>query len=185
MRNKPDLTLVQAACDGDADAIAALLQQSAPSITGFARKYCAAADIEDAVQETLWIVYQRIGYLRTAQAFVSWTFQIVRHHCYRLLARQRLEADIALDPLDALERIGEADSQFNELKLDVIAALTHLPTPYRQVVIMRDLEGESAAAVADTLGITVETVKSRLHRGRKLMREQLSSWRGDALTVQE
>lgn len=55
-------------------------------------------------------------------------------------------------------------------------AIAHLPMEYRQVLIMRDLEGFSGPEVAAQLGLTLETVKSRLHRARKLLRETLAFW---------
>jgi RNA polymerase sigma factor (sigma-70 family) len=171
-----DLDLIQAACEGNTDSVETLLRQYQPSITRFAHRYCVADDVEDAVQETLWTVYRKIGYLRTAQAFISWTFQIVRHHCYRLLSRHREDAAINLDPLDGAELVGEDDTLHQDLRQDVIKAVQSLPLPYRQVLILRDLEGCTAPQTAERLGITVEMVKSRLHRGRTIMREKLSHW---------
>jgi RNA polymerase sigma factor (sigma-70 family) len=176
MKANPTLDLVQAACEGDTDAVETLLHQYQPSITRFAHRYCAAEDVEDAVQETLWAVYRKIGYLRTAQAFISWTFQIVRHHCYRMLAMHRQLAVVDLDPLTQAELLGEDDPLYQELKQDVVKALQALPLAYRQVLILRDLEGYTAPETSERLGITLEAVKSRLHRGRAIMRENLVHW---------
>jgi len=180
VRTSLDLDLIQSACEGNPDAIEEVLSRYRPSLVGFARKYCVAADIEEAVQATLWTVYQKIGYLRTARAFISWTFQIVRHYCYRLLKANEIDPSTMLDPLDVIELIGEDDTNVHELKRDVIDALQHLPFTYRQVVVLRDLEGHTAPEVAALLGVSLEAVKSRLHRGRRLMREQLAHWQTEA-----
>ncbi len=169
--------LVEAACDGDTEAMEMLLCECQPSITRFARRYCATAeDAEDAVQETLWMIYRRIGSLRSSAAFASWTFQIVRHYCYKLLAPFRHQADELDDMLlDAID----ADAQpelIMDLQRDVADAIRRLPAAYRPILILRDVEGYSATEVAAMLGITVETVKSRLHRGRGMLREMLASW---------
>lgn len=170
-----NLDLIQAACDGDTEAVETLLLQYHPSITRFAHRYCAADDIEDAVQETLWTVYRKIGYLRTAQAFISWTFQIVRRHCYQLLTLYR-ESAVTIDPLLCAELLGDDDPLQQELKQDVINALKALPSAYRQVLVLRDLEGYTAPETAAQLGITLDAVKSRLQRGRAIMRKHLSQW---------
>lgn len=175
MDSNPPLDLIQMACQGDAAAIQEVLQQYHPSIVHFARRYCAASDLEDAVQETLWTVYQKIGTLRTPQAFISWTFQIVRHHCYRYLSLNRQSTE-AMDQLTYLESVGEQDVLYQELKQDIVQALAKLPVAYRQIVILRDIEGYTAPEVAEMLNITVETVKSRLHRGRNELREMLAHW---------
>jgi RNA polymerase sigma factor (sigma-70 family) len=169
----PDL--IQNATEGDADAIEELLRQCQPSVARFARRYCAADDIEDAVQETLWTLYQKIGTLRMTQAFMSWMFQVVRHHCYRLLSSHKHEdSQPVIDMLSEIE--DESDPLYQDLKQDVITALTRLPTAYRHILILRDLEGYSAPEVAAQLDITIDTVKSRLQRGRHLMRQMLEHW---------
>lgn len=174
MLPKPDLVLVQAACEGDAGAVEQLLLQHQPSLARFARKYCATSeDAEDAVQETLWVIYRKIGTLQVASAFVSWTFQIVRHQCYRLFHRNDPDAVSILD----LESLEGDSTQSLALKHDLVAAVAHLPLAYRQVFILRDIQNMTAPETAAALGLTLQTVKSRLHRARQLMRQSLESWK--------
>lgn len=172
-----NLELVEAACGGDTNAIETLLCQYQPSITRFARKYCATAeDAEDAVQETLWTIYRKIGTLRSSAAFVSWAFQIVRNYCYELLSPARYEG-LVIDEaiLDTIDH--SADPELTvALRNDVVGAIAHLPSAYRQILILRDVEGYSAPEVAEMLRISIPTVKSRLHRGRILLREMLTGW---------
>lgn len=167
-----DAELIGAACQGNAGAIEEVLCRYSPAVTRFARRYCATPeDVEDAVQETLWIAARKIGTVRVAAAFVSWLFQVVRNECYRLLRFKRREIALA-DP-------GEWHSPETELLLrqDVIEALQALAPAYREVLIRRDLQGLSGPEVAGELGLTIETVKSRLHRARALMRASLAAWR--------
>src|SRR5215475_3122926 len=105
MKSAPDLTLIEAASKGDTEAIEQLLLQYHPTITRFAQKYCATPeDVEDAVQETLWIAAQKIGTLQVTSAFISWLFQVVRRHCFRLLKIARNENTTAIS-----ERLQLAD----------------------------------------------------------------------------
>jgi RNA polymerase sigma factor (sigma-70 family) len=179
MYNQHDPQLVEAACLGDPEAIEQLLLQYHPTITRFARKFCATPeDVEDAVQETLWIAYQKIGALRTSAAFAAWVFRIVKHQCYRLLRIKKREYNLA-DMSDGYSLGDDADDNaelYAALKQDVIQALACLPTQQRQVLIMRDIQNMTGPEVAAALGLSIETVKSRLHRARNILRQHLEHW---------
>jgi len=159
----------------DIAAIEALLEEYQPRLTRFAQRHCATPqDVEDAVQETLWIASRKIGSLRVPAALASWLFKIVRNYCYRLLKIGRNDS-----PLDALpDQMDTQDSPEGQmiLKRDVAQALAALPRVYREVVIMRDIQELTAPETAALLGVTVEAVKARLHRGRTLLREALGAW---------
>jgi RNA polymerase sigma factor (sigma-70 family) len=177
MKVYPDQDLIEAAVQGNTEAIETLLLQYSPLVTKFARKYCATPeDVEDAVQETLWVASQKIGTLRVVSAFVSWLFNIVKHQCFRLLKiGQHTETEI-FDNDQSLFLVDDNPELQILLRQDVVKALIQLPIHHRQVVIMRDLEGMSTAEVADALEITIPTVKSRLHQGRNTLRELLVHW---------
>ncbi|MBI5958439.1 MAG: RNA polymerase sigma factor [Chloroflexi bacterium] len=174
-KSQHDSELIQAACAGDTDAIEQVLHQFHPTVTRFAQKYCATPeDVEDAVQETLWIAAQKIGTLRVTSAFVSWLFRIVRNHCYRFL-HLKLHED-TVDDFSQFDLIDSNPERLALLKQDVICALAQLPVTYRQVLIMRDIEELTSPEVAYRLGLTVATVKSRLHRARNILRNSLQAW---------
>ncbi len=61
----------------------------------------------------------------------------------------------------------------NELRIDVVRALESLPDIYREVILLRDMEQLTIGETADRLRITREACKSRIHRGRALLREYL------------
>lgn len=162
--------LVEAACGGDAAAVEKLLVVCQPDLRRFARRACSNRDdAEDAVQIALWQLYRKIGALRTAAAFASWLFRIIERECYRLLhARDRLQAlDASLDEALRQEPLPLA------LRKDLIAAIATLPEPYRTILILRDIDELTAPEAADQLGISVDAAKSRLHRARALVRDNL------------
>lgn len=143
----------------------------------FARKVCATPeDVEDAVQEALWIMSRKIGTLRMASAFAGWMFRVVRHECYRLFRRtqheQPLSPTLYIDDDHTSDHFGIQAA----LKRDVVSAIAGLQPSYQCVLIMRDIEEMTAPEVADELGLTIEAVKSRLHRARKIVRESLRHW---------
>ncbi len=155
-----DPVLIESARQGDVAALEELLVRCQPDVNRFAVSVCATPeDAEDAVQETLWIIYQKIGALRTIGAFSTWLFRVVKHQCLRL------------------DSVPEPSYEFNAYPAfttqQVVAAIAVLPPLYQQVLLMRDVESLTAPEVAQTLGITVQAVKSRLHRARGLVRETL------------
>jgi RNA polymerase sigma factor (sigma-70 family) len=165
-----DAALVAAARSGDTAALDRLLAVSQPDLMRFARRTCAnAEDAEDAVQPALWQLHRRIGTLRVIAAFTSWLFRIVERECRRLLGLQRRtipleDADpsaLAIDPVPT------------DLRRDLGIMIAALPDLYREVLILRDVEELTAPEAAAQLGVSVEAVKSRLHRARGLLREKL------------
>lgn len=96
-------------------------------------------------------------------------FRIIERECYRLLSVFR-----KTDPLtQALEdTLQEAPAPL-QLRRDLVAAMAKLAPHYREILILRDIEELSAPETAAHLDISVAAVKSRLHRARSLMRDQL------------
>lgn len=170
--SRVDATLVVAAKAGDAAALDRLLAVSQPDLMRFARRTCATTeDAEDAVQAALWQLHRRIGTLRVIAAFASWLFRIVERECRRLLGLRR--------PVVPIEQVAESmlavDPVPVGLQRDLGAMIAALPKLYREVLILRDIEEMTAPEAASELGISVEAVKSRLHRARSLLREKLLS----------
>ena len=164
------LNLIAAAQAGDQDAIASLLAISQPDLRRYALRSCQAADIDDAVQEALWLMHRRIGGLHAATSFASWLFQIVRRECMRL-ARHGLGN---LKPLDAIQdHAAFAVRPMLDLRLDLAAAIQSLHDHYRIVFLMRDVEEMTIEEIGSALDLTREAVKARLHRARRLVREYL------------
>ena len=114
---------------------------------------------------------RKIGSLRELECFTSWLFRIVKRECNRLKRGRKLvtgqEIPECLLPIEYPEPI--------EWRQDVAAALESLPAHYREVILLRDLEGLTIEETASQLGLSREAVKSRLHRARVVAREFLDS----------
>ena len=164
--------LIKLACQGDQQAIEKLLLICQPDIKRFARRTCSTSeDVEDTVQITLWQLYRKIGMLKTAATFTGWLFRIVERECYRLFKIRRsktINSDFELDNLPATY----LDM---DLKIDLINAIIVLPLIYREVLILKDVQEYSSPEVAAKLGISIQAVKSRLHRARTIIKEQINS----------
>lgn len=166
-----DLHLLEAAKRGDSHALENLLVECRPDLRRYAERYCLnSADAEDAVQESLVILYRRLPALRALGAFTGWIFQIVKRECDRL-ARKMFHQDVPLD--EVIEQRYLATRTDVELRLDIAMAIQSLPDIYREVIVLRDFEELSVREIAQHLGVLPETIKTRIHRGRKMIREHL------------
>lgn len=169
MRAEPQL--IEAAARGDAGALSQLLVVCQPDLKRFARRTCSTTeDAEDAVQTALWQLYRRIGALRTVATFATWMFRIVERECFRLFRVRR--ADDSLDELPEAE-MPAAPPVPTDLRQDLVRAMERLTPPYREVLILRDVHELTAPEVAAQLGLSLEAVKSRLHRARAQVRAHL------------
>ena len=158
-----------AARSGDAAALQRVLSQSRQNLRRYAEYHCNINDAEDAVQESLILVSRRLRDLRVLEAYTSWLFRIVKRECNRLKRGLRMLTGDAITedimPTCSFEPV--------ELRQDVAAALVSLPAHYREIILLRDMEGYSIGELAQQLGLNREAAKSRLHRARLLAREYL------------
>ena len=160
-----DPSLIEAARGGDADALVALIGAAQPDIRRYAARNCRAADIDDAVQETLLLLYRRVGTLRAVTSFSAWLFAVARRTCLRLLRRSMETAD------DAEMRLVHLAPE--DIRIDLSRAIQSLPDHYREVILLRDIEELSIDEIAGVLKLTRESVKARIHRARLMIREYL------------
>ncbi|MDE2249425.1 MAG: RNA polymerase sigma factor [Pseudomonadota bacterium] len=167
MRHDPQL--LEAARLGDIAAVQRLLVECRPGLQRIAQQQCSSSvDPDDAVQESLLLIYRRIGALRTAASFPAWTFSIVRRECHRLWRAMHGEKAMEPENLPVMVYVDRL-----ELRNDLAAAIQSLPEKYREAIILRDFEEFSISEIAEQLLLTREAVKSRIHRGRQMVQEYL------------
>jgi RNA polymerase sigma-70 factor (ECF subfamily) len=137
-------------------------------------------DAEDVLIEALLKAYRHLDQLRDSGVFRSWLTQIGRRVCWQLRERESL---LPVLQLSALEDEGrqipgagpspEAQMAAARMKELLAQAVRNLPEACRLVYEMRDLEQLSGEEAAQRLGISMTAMKSRLHRARRLVRQQL------------
>ena len=187
----------------DADLIDALRSRDATAAERLVERYGDRAyrlalriagnrlDAEEALQDAFWNVIRKIDMFRGDSALGSWIYRIVANAAYQTRRRDTRRRDsIPLDDVlpwldgdghdaepgdDWSTRIEDPAIQ-RELQDALTAALDELPAHYRAVVVLHDVEGVSLAEVAESLGITVATAKSRAHRARLLLRKRLGTF---------
>jgi RNA polymerase sigma factor (sigma-70 family) len=171
-RSWPSEQVVTAAQQGDPRAIATLLDGSHAHVQRFAHILCATPeDAEDATQEALIVLYRKIGTLRATAALASWMFQIVRNECIR-----KTRAILPKVPTPTTTEASAEDIALARLEMErIVDRIAGLPPEQRAVLVLRDIQGLSGAATAQTLGLSRASMKSRLHRGRETLRARLDA----------
>ena len=148
-------------------------------------------DAEEVAQDVLLKVYQKIDAFRGDSALSSWIYRITFNAAMSRLRefKQNLPAapDLAHDndvsqPIkrEVVDWSPLADEEVFrvEMRKTLVRALQGLPALYRTPVILRDVQGLSTEEASAILHVKEQTLKSRLHRGRLMLREQLSTFAG-------
>jgi RNA polymerase sigma-70 factor (ECF subfamily) len=185
VRAGTDDELLAAARQGDAAALEALLVRYQPHLYRFGLRMCGnAEDAGDVAQESLMAMARSLRDFRGDSSISSWLYTIARRFCIRKRRRSKF-APTREESIDAGEDSAARDltdpaptpEQMvtnHELGSALARAIDALDPPQREVLVLRDVEGLSAPEVARVLGISVDAVKSRLHRARVAVREMLS-----------
>jgi RNA polymerase sigma-70 factor (ECF subfamily) len=179
-----DQELIDAARSGDRRALESLLERHQSAVYRFGMKMCGESeDAKDVLQETLFAAARTLPEFRGASSISTWLYTIARSFCLKKrrtskFAPQRIEsleaqAESAKQVPDA-RRGPEEDAAGRQLKVVLDAAIAELEPMYREVLVLRDVEGLSAQEVAEVMGLSVEAVKSRLHRARVAVRERVA-----------
>lgn len=122
-------------------------------------------DALDVVQETVYKAFISIGQVKEPKYFVTWLTKILIRNCYRVLNQQTAVADL-------IEQIPVKESSREE-HLDLIDALSHLRKEYRDVLVLFYFHDVPMKEIASFIGITLNTVKTYLKRGREELKKQL------------
>jgi RNA polymerase sigma-70 factor (ECF subfamily) len=180
----PDDTLLAEARAGDRQALEALLERHQAEVYGYGMKMCGhPEDAKDVLQETLLTVARDIGNFRGESSFSTWLYTIARSACIKMHRRSKFAPDEqkTVEIGAASEATGLADPARRadevlagkQVERALGQAIGELEPMYREVLLLRDVEGMTAPEVAEVLGVTIEAVKSRLHRARLSVRERI------------
>jgi RNA polymerase sigma-70 factor (ECF subfamily) len=186
-----DEDLLGAARAGDRDALEALLLRYQAKVYGFGMKMCRdPEDAKDILQDTLLAMARTVNDFRGASSLSTWLYSIARSFCIKKRRRGR---SVVTEPLsaspsgdtDAANVVHpgpgpEEDLGNREIEAALAQAIAGLAPMYREVLVLRDIEGLTAPAVAEVLGLSIQAVKSRLHRARLAVRQSLAPLLGFA-----
>jgi RNA polymerase sigma-70 factor (ECF subfamily) len=178
---------------GDGSAVTDLASLYGPRIQQLAFRYLKNwEDAEEVSQDVLLKVYRKIDAFRGDAALSSWIYRITFNTAMSRLrtvkSSRNLEvppAEIQTENADAVQAepadwSDMADDQVMraQMRKQLIAALVHLPEVYRTPVLLRDIHGLSTEEASAILHVKPQTLKSRLHRGRLILRKYLGEFAG-------
>lgn len=181
----PDDVLLAAARTGDREALEALVERHQAQVYRFGMKMCRdPEDAKDVLQDTLLAMARGVRDFRGAASLSTWLYTIARSYCIKKRRRSKAaperERSLETDATVEAQRLADpaagpeqalAGEQVERALEQAIATLDPM---YREVLLLRDVEGLTAPEVADVLGVTPQAVKSRLHRARLAVREQVA-----------
>jgi RNA polymerase sigma-70 factor (ECF subfamily) len=148
-------------------------------------------DAEEATQDALWTAARKIGTFKGESQFGSWLYRIAANAAYQKLRARRAKAhEIALDdvlpsldgdglhfePMDDWSPRVDDNAVTGELRDVLEEAIGELPSDYWTALVMHDVEGMPNPDIAETLGISLPAVKSRVHRSRLFVRKRLAGY---------
>jgi len=195
MVERTDKELIEHARKGDAAASRMLIRRHDKYLYRVIRSVLTDNEAEDVIQETFMRAFRRLGDFRGDASLRTWLTRIALNEAVRRRRRQRSTVDLIelharedrdprrtssspwLAPNSDPER-SAAQSQMHQI---LERAIDGLPAPFRTVLILRDVEEVSVQQTGSLLGIRPETVKTRLHRARRLLREKLGAEFASAL----
>ncbi len=179
-----ELKLIEQAQLGDKKALTELVKLYEQTVFNFSFKICRNKEkAEHTMQETFLSMVKNIKQFSGESKLSTWLYRVVSNHCL-MLARSTGKYEFAsFEDEDAvIDEKSIADwkvtpdkiTENNELKDFLDKAIEKLPADYRIVFMLRDVEGLSTEETAKMVELTVPAVKSRLHRARAFLRDELN-----------
>ena len=178
-------TLVERLRRGDARAYETLVREYGGAMLAVARRLVRDEDdARDAVQDAMIAAFKALPFFREDARLSTWLHRITVNACLMKLRSARRRPTTRIDDLlprfddtghrelEATERdrLIEEELDAPTIRAKVRACIDQLPDGYREVLVCRDLEELDTAETATLLGISVENVKTRLHRARQALR---------------
>ena len=182
--------LVAKARAGDREAFRAIMTRCNQRLFRVARAVVRdEAEAEDVLQEAYTRAFGAIGGFRGEAGIATWLTRIVLNEAHGRL--RRLRPTVELDALESAQVVSfpglamsddpEADAARGQIRRILERAVDALPEPFRLVFILREVEELSVEETAVHLNLKIETVKTRLHRARRRLREALDAQLADVM----
>jgi RNA polymerase sigma-70 factor (ECF subfamily) len=167
--------LVELARQGDEEAFASLARMAGDRLMAVAYRILRDVDrAEDAVQQTIVTAWRELPTLRDPDRFHGWLYRMLVHACYAEARRSR-RMDVSILTLPVEPGGGTADFLSVEDRDQLERAFRRLPPEQRAVFVLHHYLGMRHAEIAETLGVPVGTVKSRIHYATATLRAAIEA----------
>ena len=182
-----ELHLVKKSIDGDVDAFQQLIEKHQKKVFNIAYRMMGnEEDAKDMAQEALVKAYRNIGKFRLDSAFSTWLFRIATNACLDELRKNKKKMDdisLNIDKTDdgetltkelAVDKNGPEMEFLKKERQRILAeGIKSLSEDYKRVIVLRDIQGFSYEEIAEICETNIGTVKSRINRGRSMLKEKL------------
>lgn len=168
--------IIKRCLNGDADQYAVLVDRYSSMAFNIAYRMLGDSDIaKDMAQESFISAYTALEDFRFGSKFSSWLYRIVVNKCrdHFKAGRETVPVDEICDFIAGREPTPEQASACRQTGDVVQQALNRLPPDYREVIILKHIEGLDYQEIADALGVSVSALKVRAHRGREMLKKHL------------
>lgn len=183
--NIEESELIDLAKSGDRKAMAQLVKNYEQTIYNFAFKICRNRDkAENITQETFYSMVKSLNQFDSKSKLSTWLYRIVANHCLMLARKEKNKQFVSIDNDDSLyndekytidySRLPTKYTENEELKKVLDDAISNLSPDYRMIFLLRDVEGLSTEETAEASGLSISAVKSRLHRARAFLRNEIT-----------
>lgn len=175
MSHEEDLSDVEAVLRGEIDRFEGIVERWERPLVNLAWRYVRNESIaEEMAQEAFVRCFRKLRQWRGDAAFSTWLFALAIN-VYRSMLRKRrppIDDDAALEALTGADSI---EQELVEAERDAIVrrTVTYLPEIYRDVILIYHFEEQDLRTTSRRLGLPEGTVKARLHRGRKMLKERM------------
>jgi RNA polymerase sigma-70 factor, ECF subfamily len=176
--------LIEQAKDGNRAAMSELVKNYEQTVYNFSFKICRNKDkAEHTMQETFLSMIKHLDQFSGNSKLSTWLYRVVSNHCLMLARSQNKYEYASFENEDSdIDEKNIADWKVSpdnileneELKNQLDNAIQQLPAEYRVVFLLRDVEDFSTEETANMLELSVPAVKSRLHRARAFLRNELN-----------
>lgn len=181
-----DAELIERTRTGDAGAFDGLIERYQDRVYNLCYRLCPNhADAADLTQTAFLKALESLSRFEARSNFFTWLYRIAANEALSLRRQRRRRPSVSLDSVDddrraaepALEESSAIATRIDQADLmkRLEAALEQLDDEFRVAVVLRDVEDMDYSEIADVLGVPVGTVKSRIHRGRMMLRTILSA----------
>ena len=177
-----DEAIIERCLEGDGNAFSQLVEKYQNAVYGLCYHIVSNfADAQDLTQETFVRAYLDLPRIRDRSKFASWLYRITVNTC-KMWLRDRKGADDL--PLEAVDQAGkefadggspQESAEAEELRLSITEAIASLSEKNRLAVTLYYIDGLSHDEIGDFLSLSTSAVKSRLHRARTQLKEELIS----------
>lgn len=183
--NTEESKLIDLAKSGDRKALAQLVKKYEQTIYNFAFKICRNRDkAENITQETFFSMVKSLNQFDNKSKLSTWLYRIVANHCLMLARKEKNRQFVSIDNDDSLyndekytvdySRLPTKYTENEELKKVLDDAISKLSPDYRMIFLLRDVEGLSTEETAEASDLSISAVKSRLHRARAFLRNEIT-----------